>query len=53
MASEESEKRAADCAPCADSNSTLKEQIKKLDNMELIKDNEGPYDGTDDNKSID
>jgi hypothetical protein len=31
----------------------LKEQIKELDNMELIKDNEGPYDGTDDNKLID
>jgi hypothetical protein len=31
----------------------LKEQIEKLDNMELIKDNEGPYGGTDDNKSID
>ncbi len=53
MASEESEKRAADCAPCADSNSTLKEQIEKLDNMGLIKDNKGAYDGTDDDKSID
>jgi hypothetical protein len=48
-----SEKRAADCAPCADSNSRLKEQIEKLDNMELLEDNEGPYDGTDDDKSID
>jgi hypothetical protein len=53
MASEDSANRAADCAPCADSNSRLKEQIKKLDNMELIKDNEGAYDGTDDDKSID
>jgi hypothetical protein len=53
VASEESEKRAADCAPCADSNSTLKEQIEKLDNMELVEDNEGPYDGSDDDKSID
>jgi hypothetical protein len=53
LASEESEKRAADCAPCADSNSTLKEQIEKLDNRELVEDNEGLYDGTNDNKSID
>jgi hypothetical protein len=53
VASEDSANRAADCAPCADSNLTLKEQIKKLDNMELIKDNEGPYDGINDNKSID
>jgi hypothetical protein len=53
VASKESEKRAADCAPCADSNSTLKEQIEKLDNRELVEDNEGPYDGTDDDKLID
>jgi hypothetical protein len=53
VASEDLENRAADCARCADSNSTLKEQIGKLDNMELIKDNEGAYDGTDDDKSID
>jgi hypothetical protein len=51
--SEESEKRAADCAPCADSNSTLKEQIEKLDNRELVEDKERPYDRTDDDKSID
>jgi hypothetical protein len=53
VAGEESEKRAADCAPCADSNSTLKEQIEKLDNMELVKGNEGTCDETDDDKSID
>ena len=53
VASEESEKRAADCALCADSNSTLKEQIEKLDNMELVEDNEGPYGGTDKDESID
>ena len=53
MASKDSENRAADCAPCADSNSTLKEQIEKLDNMELIKDNEGAYDKTDDDESVD
>jgi hypothetical protein len=53
VASAELANRVADCAPCADSNSTLKEQIEKLDNMELIKNNEGPYDGTDDDKLID
>jgi hypothetical protein len=53
VASKDSENRAADCAPCTDSNSTLKEQIEKSDNMELCKDNEGAYDGTDDDKSID
>jgi hypothetical protein len=53
VASEDSEKRAADCAPCADSNSILKEQIEKLDNMELLDGKEGPDDETDDNKSID
>jgi hypothetical protein len=47
------EENAADCAPCADSNSTLKEQIEKLDNMELIKGKEGACDKTDDDKSID
>jgi hypothetical protein len=41
VASEDSENRAVDCPLCADSNSTLKEQIEKLDNMELIKDNQG------------
>jgi glutaredoxin len=35
VASEASENRAAGCAQCADSNSTLKEQIVKLDNIEL------------------
>jgi hypothetical protein len=33
--------------------SNAKRTDKKLDNMELIKDNEGPYDGIDDDKSID
>jgi hypothetical protein len=53
VASEDLENRAADCAPCADSNSMLKEQIEKFDNMKLIKDNQGVYGGTDDDKSID
>jgi hypothetical protein len=53
VASEDLENKAADCAPCTDSNSTLKEQIEKLDNMELIQDNEGAYEKTDDDTSID
>jgi hypothetical protein len=31
----------------------LKEQIEKLDNMELVEGNEGTWDETDDDKSID
>jgi hypothetical protein len=38
---------------CTDSNSTLKEQIEKLDNMELVEGNEGTCDETDDDKLID
>jgi hypothetical protein len=52
-AGDDTEKNAADRAPCTDSNSTLKEQIEKLDNMELIEGNEGVCDETDDDKSID
>jgi hypothetical protein len=51
-AGDDTEKNAADCAPCADSNSTLKEQIEKLDNMELVEGNEGACDETDEDKSI-
>jgi hypothetical protein len=50
VASEDSENRAADCAPCADSESTLKEQMKKLDDMELLDDNEATSDETFNNK---
>jgi hypothetical protein len=50
VASEDSENRAADCAPCADSNSTLKEPMKKLDDMELLDENEGTSDETTDYK---
>jgi hypothetical protein len=39
-ASEQRSDRAADCAPCADSNMTLKEQMAKLDDMELVDKNE-------------
>jgi hypothetical protein len=41
VASEDSENRAADCAPCANSNSMLKEHMRKLDGMELLGNNEG------------
>jgi hypothetical protein len=46
VASKESENRAADCAPCADSYSTLREHMKILDDMELLDDNEGNSDET-------
>jgi hypothetical protein len=52
MTSKESENGAADCAPCADSNLTLKEQIEKLDNMELVDNNKSTCDRTDNDKSI-
>ena len=50
MASEDSENIAADCAPCADSNSTLKEHMKKLDDMELLDENEATSEETSDDK---
>jgi hypothetical protein len=52
IAGEPSENGAADCAPCADSEMTLKEQMKKLDNMELVDGNESICYKTDDGKSI-
>jgi hypothetical protein len=50
VASEDSENIAADCAPCADSNSTLKEHMKKLEDMELLDNNEATSDKTSDDK---
>jgi hypothetical protein len=46
VASKDPENRAADGAPCADSMSTLREHMKKLDNMELLDKNEGTSDKT-------
>ncbi len=46
MTSEESTNSAADCAPCADSDLTLKEQIAKLDDMVLQDGNEAELDKT-------
>ena len=43
---------AADCAPCADSNLSLKEQISKLDGMVLLEGNDSESDQTDDTESI-
>jgi hypothetical protein len=50
VASEDPENRAAGGAPCADSISTLREPMKKLDNMELLGENEGTSDETTDDK---
>jgi hypothetical protein len=51
VASEDPEDREADGAPCADSISTLREHImKKLDDMELLVENEGTSDVTTDDK---
>jgi hypothetical protein len=41
VASEDPENRVAGGAPCADSISTLREPMKKLDDMELLVENEG------------
>jgi Fe-S cluster biogenesis protein NfuA len=43
--------RAGDCSPCADSNITLKEQVAKLDDMELVDKNEDVLGETSDEKS--
>ena len=43
---------AADCAPCADSNVSLKEQISKLDEMALVEGNKSESDETDDRESL-
>ena len=48
MGSQGPKNRAADCAPCADSELTLKEQIAKLDDMELLDDNEDESEETPD-----
>ena len=45
-----SETRAADCAPCADSNFTLKEQILMLNDMVLHDNNEDEIPATMDDK---
>jgi hypothetical protein len=41
VTSAESINRAADCAPYADSNLTLKEQISKLDDIMVLDDGNG------------
>jgi hypothetical protein len=50
VAGEDPENRAVDGAPCADSISTLREHMKKLDDMELLVENEGTSDKTTNDK---
>ena len=52
VGSETLENRAADCAPCADSTLSLKDQMKQLDDMELVGGNEDESDQTDDEGSL-
>ena len=53
MAGEQSTNGAADCAPCAVSDMTLKETMAKLDDMELVDKNEDDSGETSDEESID
>ena len=48
MTSERSTELAGDCAPCADSELTLKEQIAKLNDMELVDGNDSDCEKMDD-----
>jgi hypothetical protein len=52
VVSKEYKNRTGECAMCTDSNLTLKEQMEKLDNMELVVDYKSNCDKTDDVKSI-
>jgi hypothetical protein len=52
VAAEESKNRAVEFEPCADSNLTLKEQMKKLDTMELVDNNKSAFEKTDEDKSV-
>jgi hypothetical protein len=44
--------RAAECAPCAGSNLTLKEKWISLDDMELVEENEDDSPSTDYEESV-
>jgi hypothetical protein len=44
--------RAAECAPCAGSNLTLKEKLISLDDMELMEENEDDSPATDYEESV-
>ncbi len=52
MAGEQSTNGAADCAPCADSDMTLKETMAKVDDIELVDKNEDDSGETSDEESI-
>ncbi len=52
MTNENITNRAAVCTPGADSNLALKDQIAKLNDMELVQGNEEERDETDDDQSL-
>jgi hypothetical protein len=52
VASQQRSDRAAHFPPCTNSNTTLKEQMAKLDKIELVDKNEEDLDKTSDNESI-
>ena len=43
---------AAECAPCAGSDLTLREKIMSMDDMVLVEENEDDSPGTDDEESV-
>jgi hypothetical protein len=51
-ASKNSKTRAVDCAPCTDSDFTLKEQTLMLNNMELVHIDESEITLTDDEELL-
>jgi hypothetical protein len=52
VSSEQRSDGAADCAPCANSNMTLKERMVKLDDMELVDENEDELEVGSDEESV-
>ena len=52
MADENTTSQAECCAPCADSDSTQKQHLAKLDDMELGVGNDSDSDPTDDEESV-
>jgi hypothetical protein len=52
VSSEQRSDGAADSAPCANSNMTLKERMAKLDHMELVDKNEDELEVDSDEESL-
>ena len=52
MIGEGSQNGVSDCAPCADSEMSLKERIAKLDDMKLVTGKESDDDKSDDEESL-